>query len=116
MWHSELERLQTLAGVLVALFAASLATTGVLLAIMAQGLAQCLGFTVCFDSWTEGEPRLLLDYLYRHAVRPEFTCRFKWRKDSRFWDNRSILHFAVNDYHGERRLLHRITIADEKLD
>src|SRR5271165_4492741 len=69
------------------------------------------GFTVRFDGWTEEESRPLLDYLYRHAVRPEFTCRFQWREGSlAFWDNRSTWHFAVNDYHGERRLLHRITI------
>jgi taurine dioxygenase len=45
----------------------------------------------------------------------EFTCRFQWRKGSlAFWDNRSTWHFAVNDYHGERRRLHRITIAGQK--
>jgi peptide/nickel transport system substrate-binding protein len=44
------------------------------------------------------------------------TCRFQWREGSlAFWDNRSTWHFAVNDYHGERRLLLRITIAGEKL-
>jgi taurine dioxygenase len=70
------------------------------------------GFTRHFDGWTEEESRLLLDYLYRHAVRPEFTIRFHWREDSlAFWDNRSTWHFAVNAYQGERRLLHRITIA-----
>src|SRR5690349_24971488 len=74
------------------------------------------GFTVRFDGWTEEESRPLLDHLYRHAVRPEFTCRFQWRKGSlAFWDNRSTWHFAVNDYHGERRLLHRITIAGQRL-
>jgi taurine dioxygenase len=74
------------------------------------------GFTLRFDGWTEEESRPLLDYLYRHAVRPEFTCRFQWREGSlAFWDNRSTWHFAVNDYHGERRLLHRITIAGQKL-
>jgi taurine dioxygenase len=70
------------------------------------------GFTLRFDGWTDEESRPLLDYLYRHAERPEFTIRFHWRKGSlAFWDNRSTWHFAVNDYHGERRLLHRITIA-----
>jgi taurine dioxygenase len=55
-------------------------------------------------------------YLYRHAVRPEFTCRFQWREGTlAFWDNRSAWRFAVNDYHGERRLLHPITIAGQKL-
>jgi taurine dioxygenase len=74
------------------------------------------GFTVRFDGWAEDESRPLLDYLYRHAVRPEFTCRFQWREGSlAFWDNRSTWHFAVNDYQGERRLLHRITIAGQKL-
>jgi taurine dioxygenase len=74
------------------------------------------GFTVRFDGWTEEESWPLFDYLYRHAVRPEFTCRFQWREGSlAFWDNRSTWHFAVNDYPGERRLLHRITIAGPKL-
>ena len=74
------------------------------------------GFTLRFEGWTDDESRPLLEYLYRHAVRPEFTCRFHWRDGSRaLWDNRSTWHFAVNDYHGERRLLHRITIEGKPL-
>jgi taurine dioxygenase len=74
------------------------------------------GFTLRFEGWTDDESRPLLDYLYRHAVRPEFTCRFRWRDGSlALWDNRSTWHFAVNDYHGERRLLHRITIQGTPL-
>ena len=74
------------------------------------------GFTLRFEGWTDEESRPLLDYLYRHAVRPEFTCRFHWRGGSlALWDNRSTWHFAVNDYHGERRLLHRITIEGKPL-
>jgi taurine dioxygenase len=62
-------------------------------------------------------PRSLLDYLYRHATRPAFTCRFHWREGSlALWDNRSTWHFAVNDYYGERRLLHRITIQGSPLN
>jgi alpha-ketoglutarate-dependent taurine dioxygenase len=69
------------------------------------------GFTLRFEGWTEDESQPLLEYLYQHAVRPEFTCRFHWRAGSlALWDNRSTWHFAVNDYQGERRLLHRITI------
>jgi taurine dioxygenase len=74
------------------------------------------GFTLRFEGWTEDESRPLLQYLYQHAVRPEFTCRFHWRVGSlALWDNRSTWHFAVNDYHGERRLLHRITIQGSSL-
>ena len=74
------------------------------------------GFTLRFEGWTDEESRPLLDYLYRHAVRPEFTCRFRWREGSlALWDNRSTWHFALNDYQGERRLLHRITIQGTPL-
>jgi taurine dioxygenase len=69
------------------------------------------GFTLRFDGWTEEESRPLLEYLYRHATRPEFTCRFQWRAGSlAFWDNRATWHYAANDYHGHRRLMHRITV------
>jgi len=74
------------------------------------------GFTLRFEGWTEDESRPLLDYLYNHAVRPEFTCRFHWRKGSlALWDNRSTWHFAVNDYDGERRHMHRVTIEGSPL-
>jgi taurine dioxygenase len=74
------------------------------------------GFTLRFEGWTEDESRPLLDYLYRQATRPEFTCRFHWQAGSlALWDNRSTWHFAVNDYHGARRLLHRITIQGSPL-
>lgn len=69
-------------------------------------------FTVCFDGWTAEESAPLLQYLYEHASRPEFTCRFQWEKGSlAFWDNRATWHYAVNDYQNVRRLMHRITIA-----
>lgn len=69
-------------------------------------------YTVRFEGWTEEESKPLLQVLYRHATRPEFTCRFHWREGSvAFWDNRQVMHFALNDYHGSRRLMHRITLA-----
>jgi taurine dioxygenase len=69
------------------------------------------GFTLRFDGWTSEESRPLLEFLYRHAAKPEFGCRFVWRNGSiAFWDNRSTWHYAVNDYQGERRLMHRITV------
>jgi taurine dioxygenase len=72
-------------------------------------------FTVRFKDMTEEESAPLLNYLWQHAVRPEFTCRFRWRQNSvAFWDNRCVLHNAINDYHGERRLMHRVTIEGER--
>jgi taurine dioxygenase len=68
-------------------------------------------YTVRFEGWTVQESAPLLRMLYSHVTRPEFTCRFQWREGSiAFWDNRSVLHFALNDYHGSRRLMERITI------
>jgi len=68
-----------------------------------------------FKGWTEEESRPLLDYLFRHQVRPEFTCRFRWRVGSlAFWDNRAAQHNPINDYHGYRRVMRRITLAGEK--
>jgi taurine dioxygenase len=73
-------------------------------------------FTLRFEGWSAEDSRPLLDYLYRQAVQPEFTCRFNWREGSlALWDNRSTWHFALNDYQGERRLLHRVTIQGSSL-
>ena len=73
-------------------------------------------FTVRFDGWSEDESRPLLDYLYQHASQPAFTCRFSWKRGSvSFWDNRACWHYALNDYHGQSRLMHRITIEGVSL-
>jgi taurine dioxygenase len=69
------------------------------------------GFTLRFEGWTDQESAPLLQYLYQHAARPEHTYRFQWANGSiAFWDNRATWHYAVNDYHGHRRLMHRITV------
>ena len=68
-------------------------------------------FTVRFNGWTEEESKPLLDYLYAHAARPDFSCRVRWESGSLgLWDNRATWHLALNDYHGHRRLMHRVTI------
>lgn len=70
--------------------------------------------TARFEGWTEEESAPLLSYLWSHQVRPEFTCRFGWRPGSlAMWDNRCAQHNPVNDYHGHRRLLHRITLEGD---
>lgn len=69
-------------------------------------------YTARFEGWTRRESLPLLNHLYQHGQRPEFTCRFTWRPGSvAFWDNRQVWHLAVNDYHGMRRAMDRIAIA-----
>lgn len=70
--------------------------------------------TVGFRGLTEEESAPLLQFLFQHQVKPEFTCRFSWQPGSlAFWDNRCVQHNPVNDYHGWRRLMHRITLAGD---
>jgi taurine dioxygenase len=65
-----------------------------------------------FVGMTREESLPILSYLFKHQVRPELTCRFRWRPGSiAFWDNRCAQHNALNDYPGQRRLMHRITLA-----
>ena len=71
--------------------------------------------TTNFKGWTEAESKPLLDYLFEHQTRPEFTCRFRWQPGSlTLWDNRCALHNPINDYHGHKRVLHRITFAGQE--
>jgi len=70
--------------------------------------------TVRFRGMSEEESAPLLQYLHQHQVKPEFTCRFSWQPGSlAFWDNRCVQHNPVNDYHGFRRVMHRITLAGD---
>ena len=80
-----------------------------------RGLYINVAHTSHFKGMTEKESAPILDYLFRHQVLPEFTCRFGWRVGSlAFWDNRAAQHYPVNDYNGFRRVMHRITLAGDK--
>ena len=77
-------------------------------------------FTWRFAGMTREESLPLLEYLYGHAERDAFTCRFRWRANSiAFWDNRAVMHNVLSDYHPDRmgksfrRRLHRVTIAGD---
>lgn len=72
-------------------------------------------FTPRFKDMTEEESQPLIDFLMARATREEFTCRWRWRKgDVAFWDNRATLHYALNDYSGHRRVMHRVTVAGDR--
>ena len=69
------------------------------------------GHSIRFKNMTEAESKPLLDYLFAHQTRPEFTCRFQWAAGSMaMWDNRCTQHNPINDYHGFKRVMHRISI------
>lgn len=72
-------------------------------------------YTQYFEGMSEEESRPLLQYLFHHAVRAEFTCRLRWEPGTlAVWDNQCLLHLAINDYDGSRRLLHRTTVAGQR--
>ena len=68
--------------------------------------------TIRFRDMTEQESRPLIDFLQAHQIRPEFTCRVRWSPGTlTIWDNRCTQHCAVNDYHGQRRRMRRLTVG-----
>lgn len=74
------------------------------------------GFTLRIDGLSRVESQGLLQTLYAHTQSPVFQCRVRWRAgDITMWDNRATWHMAINDYHGHRRLMHRVTVAGEVL-
>jgi len=80
-----------------------------------KGIYLSRGHTIRFDGMTQSESRPLLDWVQDHLTQPVFTTRFHWAPGSlAFWDNRCVIHYALNDYHGERRHMHRLTIAGDR--
>jgi taurine dioxygenase len=74
-----------------------------------------LAHTTRFEGMTEAESEPLLAWLFAHQIQPEITCRFRWRPGSlALWDNRASLHYPLNDYHGHRRVMHRVSLAGDR--
>ncbi|MGE3650242.1 MAG: TauD/TfdA dioxygenase family protein [Reyranellaceae bacterium] len=70
------------------------------------------GHTIRIESMSEDESRPLIDYLADHSTRLEFTCRVRWEPGTlTVWDNRCTQHNAINDYHGQRRRMQRLTVG-----
>jgi len=71
--------------------------------------------SVRFAGMTDQESAPLLNFLKAHATQPGLTCRFRWNVGSlAIWDNRCTQHIALNDYQGQRRVMHRITVAGDR--
>lgn len=80
-----------------------------------QALYVNAAHTVRFEDMSEAESAPILNYLFQHQIRPELTCRFRWRVGSlALWDNRCVQHNPINDYHGQRRVMHRITLGGDR--
>ena len=80
----------------------------------AEGLYVNRMFATRFRDMTRAESRPIIEFLDRHMTRPEFTCRVRWRPGQVvMWDNRFTLHYPINDFTGERRLLLRCTTMEE---
>ena len=65
-----------------------------------------------FDGLTAEESKPLIQYLVRHATKPEFVYRHQWQKnDILVWDNRCTMHQALGDFdETQLRHLERTTV------
>ena len=74
------------------------------------------GFTIHFAGMTREESMPLLMDLFAHAMQAEHQCRVEWAPGTvAIWDNRTTWHYAMNDYQGYAREMHRITLTGEAL-
>ena len=72
-------------------------------------------YTTRLDAMTEEESKPILAALYAHALREEFQCRVRWAKATAVvWDNRCVMHRALNDYDGHRRHMRRVTLKGDR--
>ncbi len=72
-------------------------------------------FTTRIVQLSKRESDAVLGFLVEHAASPMFQCRFRWRPGSvAFWDNRCAQHYALWDYHPNRRRGLRVTIKGDR--
>ena len=75
------------------------------------GLAHCSHI----KDMTKEESKVILEWIYRFATKAEFVTRLKWQSGSlAMWDNRRLFHYAMNDYAGKRRHMHRVILKGDK--
>ena len=76
-----------------------------------KGIYVNAAFTTGIEGMDNDASEAILHKLFAACVKPEYHYRFQWKPGSiAMWDNRSTWHWALNDYDGQRRYMHRITI------
>lgn len=71
-------------------------------------------YAVRLENMTTEESKPLLGMLMAHCLKPEFSCRFRWSAGTvAVWDNRCLMHYAIGDYDGHRRVARRVTLAGD---
>jgi taurine dioxygenase len=78
-----------------------------------KGLFVHAAYTQRLVGFEEEESRAILQFLYSHAARLEYTCRVRWQPNMVLvWDNRCTYHSAIGDYDA-LRYIERVTTGGE---
>lgn len=80
-----------------------------------KGLFVNPGFTDRIEGLSRHESDALLAFLYQHMTKHEFLVRYHWKAgDLGFWDNRSTMHYVVNDFGKAHRVIQRVAIRGDR--